>query len=75
MKQPEIANLLIRIDERQVNMAADLEEVKKQTTATNGRVTSLESWRNRLKGAWAVLTIVGVLLGSLFGYAIKHFLG
>jgi hypothetical protein len=75
MKQTEIANLLIRIDERQANMATDLEEVKKQTTATNGRVTSLESWRNRLKGAWAVLTMVGVLLGSLAGYAIKHFLG
>lgn len=58
--------LLIRLDER---MNAMLEEVKK----TNGRVTSLEGWKNRAVGALLAATTIGTVLGALAGYMINYF--
>lgn len=39
------------LDQKQDAQIEDLAEVKKQTTATNGRVTALELWQARLAGA------------------------
>lgn len=35
-----------------------LGDIKKQTTVTNGRVGSLEGWKNRLIGGWFVFSII-----------------
>jgi len=40
-----------------------LERIEKQVVRTNGRVTSLESWRNRIAGALAVI-------GAVIGYIV-----
>jgi hypothetical protein len=75
MKQTEIIPLLIRIDERQLNMEGDIKGILEQTIKTNGRVTVLEGWRNRLKGAWAALVIIGTVCGIVLGYILKHVYG
>ena len=35
-----------------------VEAVHRQTSLTNGRVTKLESWRNKLIGAWVITTVI-----------------
>lgn len=57
-----------RLDEVDKKLQAILE----QTTRTNGRVDRLESWRDKMTGAWLVLTFVspvvaGLIVGSLLG--------
>lgn len=42
------------------------DEVKK----TNGRVTSLENWRSKLKGAWYAVIIMAMIVGALIGWWI-----
>ena len=39
-----------------------LERIEKQVIRTNGRVSALESWRNRIVGA---VTVIGALLGYI----------
>ena len=57
-----------RLDEVDKKLQAILE----QTTRTNGRVDRLESWRDKITGAWLVLTFVspviaGLIVGTLLG--------
>jgi F0F1-type ATP synthase assembly protein I len=57
-----------RLDEVDKKLQAILE----QTTRTNGRVDRLESWRDKMTGAWLVLTFVspviaGLIVGSILG--------
>lgn len=47
-----LQQIIKRVDE-------NVEEIKVQTTKTNGRVSILEGWRGEVKGA---LTIIKVLL-------------
>lgn len=51
----------------------DIGEIKLQTKLTNGRVTSLESWRNRAIGFCACLSVlaVPVLLAVIIHYVAK----
>lgn len=46
-------------------MNTTLGEIKTQTTLTNGRVNSLEGWRNRAIGAWFVVSLFGPIVTGL----------
>ena len=53
-------------------VTSTLGEVKAQTTLTNGRVTSLEAWRNKFVGAWFVVALLGpVVTGLIVGYILS----
>lgn len=45
-----------------------VDRIEKQVTKTNGRVSSLEAWRNRIVGAVGVLGLLATYLLSL----LKH---
>lgn len=42
------------------------ERIEAQTIKTNGRVTTLESWRENLRGAWRLVMWVGIPLFGVF---------
>lgn len=59
----KLSSLSLLIEEKIGNLATVLNEVKEQTTRTNGRVSSLEKWRSYIMGA---LGIVGFAIMYLF---------
>lgn len=76
--------LLARIDERQkasvITQDAFQKEVKDslkdiltQTTNTNGRVTSLETWRAKLGGIWKAIAIGSFVGGVIVSLIIELF--
>jgi len=48
--------LLAVLLERQVSIASKLDEIHTQVKNTNGRVSSLEAWKNFISGSIAILT-------------------
>lgn len=65
--------LLAVMHERQLEMDKKVDSILEQTLKTNGRVTGLESFRDKAKGAYIALSIFGPLLtGLVVGFILKH---
>ena len=48
-------------------------QILDQTKLTNGRVDRLESWRDKMTGAWLVVTFVSPVVGGLIvGLILGH---
>lgn len=50
------------IREKWHDISNDLQEIKNQTTRTNGRVTTIERWQYMFMGGMGVLTVIVVPL-------------
>ena len=48
-----------------------LDDIKKQTEKTNGRVTALEKWQNRVGGALYIIPIVVSVIVTAISIAVK----
>lgn len=66
--QPSTEILATRLE----HITNSVDKILDQTTRTNGRVDRLESWRDKMTGAWLVLTFVspviaGLIVGTILG--------
>lgn len=52
-------------------MAEDIQEIKVQTTKTNGRVTKLEQWKTRIAGYAAGVAAVVAILWKILTEVLK----
>ena len=53
------------LQERLDKISSTLDQVLEQAKRTNGRVDDLERWRDRLSGAWLILTLVSPVVAGL----------
>lgn len=61
-------------DARLVDIQQDVSATYKQAKETNGRVSSLEAWRDRSKGAIAAFALLGpVITGVVTALIITQF--
>ena len=55
------------------HIAETLDKVLVQAQRTNGRVDALEQWRDRLTGAWLIVTLISpVVAGLVVGLILGH---
>jgi hypothetical protein len=61
MATPSADVLQARLD----HISNTLDQVLEQAKRTNGRVDDLERWRDRISGAWLILTLVSPVVAGL----------
>jgi len=75
----DIKWIMYELKEMKAETKIILADIDKQVKITNGRVTGLERWRDRLKGAWfGITSIVAILVSIVTGVTlagIKAWLG
>lgn len=60
------------LEQRLDQVDVKLGEILEQTRLTNGRVDKLESWRDKMTGAWVVVSLVSpVIAGLIVSYLSK----
>lgn len=65
----DIARLETKLDA----LISQASKIETQTTITNGRVTSLEAWRNKALGAWFIVSFFGpIITGLVIGLLLGH---
>jgi hypothetical protein len=76
--EQQIKDLIRRDDERHADnketlsrQDITLEKILTQTTRTNGRVNDLESWKDRIMGAWFAITLLGCAGAWILGKFAK----
>ena len=52
------------------NIDEKLDAIHEQTIKTNGRVTSLEGWKNQIMGALKIISVLGVPLVLFLTYRL-----
>lgn len=61
------------LDHRLEALDVKLGEILEQTKKTNGRVDRLESWRDKMTGAWLVVTFLSpIIAGLTVGFILGH---
>jgi len=58
------------LDAQHTEVIEYLKRIEAQTMRTNGRVTSLEGWRNRILGGSSMVILIG---GAIIGLVIYTF--
>lgn len=74
MTPKERNELLIRMDERLMQMARTQEDILRETKTTNGRVTALEKWKSKISGGMIAISIISTLIGAIVSIVIDKFL-
>ena len=53
-------------------MDLKLDRIETQAVKTNGRVTAIEAWRQRMFGAWVVISFAGPVITGLVIARFAH---
>jgi uncharacterized protein YgbK (DUF1537 family) len=79
MARETTAAVLARIEERLNNHIDNsekaLQQILNEAKKTNGRVTTIETWKNKIKGAWAMLILVAAGTGTIAALVVEFFKG
>lgn len=67
-------SMLSRIMEKLEKLDAKTDRIEVQTSLTNGRVTSLERWKDIITAKAAVIAAVTAILIGLADWAVQRFL-
>lgn len=65
--EQKIENLIDRDNDRHAENSKKLDAILEQALKTNGRVNSLEAWKDKVTGMWVALAAVGAGIVALAG--------
>ena len=68
-------NFVKWIEEKFNHIIENQERTYNEVKKTNGRVTVLEQWKNRIKGAWYAVIIMAMVFGAMVGWWITIMVG
>ncbi len=78
-KKESIEVILARIEERLNNhinnVESDLKSILEEAKKTNGRVSRLEVFKNKIQGAWAMVLLVAAGSGTVAAILVSIFRG